>query len=144
MRATLSILSLVLFGLFTGATARAEEITPAGKKLAELLDGMKVEELWLQGETVQWKTGVTIKAATDGKAHTHCSAFVAAVALKKDVYILRPPEHSTVLLANAQCDWLKEDGKKQGWKSVDTAVEAQALAKEGGVKYYVHDLKWEK
>src|SRR5262249_49999314 len=94
--------------------ASGDEITPEGKKLAAAYDAMNVENLWLPKRYVNWKTGEALdKEVTDGKAHTHCSAFAAAACMRLDVYLLRPPEHSTVLLANAQYDWLHGEGKKQ-------------------------------
>ncbi|MFO0938509.1 MAG: hypothetical protein U0798_18550 [Gemmataceae bacterium] len=107
------------------------EITPEGKKLAAFYDGLKVESLWLPREIVSWKTGTKLRDATDNKAHTHCSAFAAAACLKKDVYLLRPPEHSSTLLANAQYDWLNSKGKDKGWKPVASAVDAQHAANRG-------------
>ena len=123
-------LGLVLVGLLLNP-ADAGEITAEGKKLTAFLDGMDVENRWLSKEVVNWRTGEKIEAATDAKPHTHCSAFVAAVGLRQEVYILRPPEHSTVFLANAQFDWLADEGKKKGWKGVEGAAEAQRLANQG-------------
>ncbi len=108
------------------------QITPSGKALENMLDSTRVEELWLAGHHVNWKTGLP-----DGRpyskpgAHTHCSAFVAAVAYRLGIYILRPPEHSQVHLANAQVDWLKAEGNSQGWREVESGQEAQKLANEG-------------
>src|SRR5262249_49390875 len=48
------------------------------------------------------------------------------------VPLLRPPQHSQILLANAQVGWL--DGKeaaKEGWRKVDGMREAQELANQG-------------
>lgn len=115
-----------------GRTAHAADITPAGEKLAKALDDTHVEKLWLPKHKVEWETGKSLgEFGDDGKSHTHCSAFVAAVAKRHDVYILRPPEHPTVMLANAQFDWLKDDGSKKGWKPVKGPVEAQHLANKG-------------
>lgn len=133
---TLSRMSLVLFiGCVTlPLFARAEDISPAGQKLAAALDAMKVEQLWLSKHIVNWKTGEPLnKPITDSKSHTHCSAFVAAACMRQGIYILRPPEHSTVSLANAQYDWLRDEGKEKGWKPVKTATEAQHLANKGFV-----------
>jgi len=107
-------------------------ITPAGQHLAEALDRMNVEHHWLAGKSVKWRTGEIIdKPVTDGKSHTHCSAFVAAAAEKLGVYILRPPKHSATLLANAQYDWLGGEGRNEGWTLVATGLEAQQLANRG-------------
>src|SRR5437868_9503370 len=93
---------------------------------------MTVEKLWLPGRVVNWKTGEPLdRPVKDGKAHTHCSAFVAAACLRLGVYILRPPEHGTVQLANAQADWLPKEGARHGWRPVATASEAQRLANRG-------------
>jgi hypothetical protein len=112
--------------------ASAAEITPAGKKLAEFLDGMDVEHHWDAGKSVAWKTGKPLDTQGEvRKSNTHCSAFVAATCLKADVYILRPPEHATKLLANAQADWLAGPGADKGWKPVAMAAEAQRRANHG-------------
>ncbi|MGB9164051.1 MAG: hypothetical protein WCC41_06315 [Rhodomicrobium sp.] len=46
-------------------------------------------------------------------------------------YILRPPEHGQVLLANAQNEWLASDGRDYGWRHVSDGLEAQRLANDG-------------
>ncbi len=121
-----------------GATPSAESvgsgmrISPSGKALENMLDSMRVDELWLAGHHVNWKTGMP-----DGRpylkkgAHTHCSAFVAAVADRLGIYILRPPEHSQIHLANAQVDWLRVEGNAHGWRDVGSGQEAQKQANEG-------------
>ncbi|MBS0362619.1 MAG: hypothetical protein JSR98_14680 [Proteobacteria bacterium] len=81
---------------------------------------------------VNWETG-----QPDGKVehfegkHTHCSAFVASAAKQLGVYILRPPEHGQTLLANAQYDWLREQGPAHGWTPVPDGYEAQRAANRG-------------
>jgi hypothetical protein len=60
-------------------------------------------------------------------------AFVAAACDRMGVYILRPPDHSQVLLANAQNAWLKREGPRFGSHRVDSPVEAQRLANRGDV-----------
>jgi hypothetical protein len=112
----------------------AEPVSANGKKLAAFYDGLNVEKLWLAGQHVHWKTGEpTDKPVTDTKPHTHCSAFAAAACQRKGIYLLRPPEHSSQYLANAQSDWLAADGQKQGWAPVTTAWRAQQLANQGQV-----------
>ncbi|MFO0966357.1 MAG: hypothetical protein U0793_12340 [Gemmataceae bacterium] len=114
------------------ARVQADDIEAPGRKLAAFLDGMQVDKLWLSGRYVNWKTGEALsKPVTDGKPHTHCSAFAAAACERLGIYILRPPEHSETLLANAQFDWLAGEGHKHGWTPVKTAREAQALANKG-------------
>jgi hypothetical protein len=138
MRRTLPLLALLAL---TSATS-AQEISPNGKKLASILDQMEVEKRWLSGRYVNWESGEPIeKAVTDGKPHTHCSAFVASATKKLGLYVLRPkgkddPEgvagHSETLLANAQYDWLSSaEGRKFGWLPVASPQEAQKIANRG-------------
>jgi hypothetical protein len=109
-------------------------ITPAGERLASILDGMNVESLWLSHEHVNWETGEPDRGANDEGPgnHTHCSAFAAAAAKKLGVYLLRPPEHGQILLANAQAKWLADEaGRQAGWRSVPDMRTAQQLANRG-------------
>jgi len=111
-------------------TARSKGPT---EELWKRLEAMEVDKLWLPGAIVDWKTGLPtgqpIKDATS--KHTHCSQFVAAATERLGVYILRPPEHGVVLLANAQFDWLASDaGKKAGWVVLKDAAAAQAAAND--------------
>ncbi len=114
------------------SVASVIQISPSGKALENMLDSMAVEKLWLAGHHVNWKTGLP-----DGRpylkkgAHTHCSAFVAAVADRLGIYILRPPEHSQVHLANAQVDWLRAEGSAHGWRELESGQVAQKEANEG-------------
>jgi hypothetical protein len=97
---------------------------------------MNVESLWLAHEHVNWETGEPDKGADyEGPGnHTHCSAFAAAVAKRLGVYLLRPPEHGQVMLANAQADWLGGDaGSKAGWRRVSNMQVAQRLANRGSL-----------
>jgi hypothetical protein len=114
-------------GLFRAASAFP--IDPPGRHLAAALDRMKVEQRWQPGEPVNWRTGMRDPG---GKRLTgHCSAFVAAVCAVCGIYILRPPQHGEQLLANAQCEWLRTDGTRQGWKRVASGLTAQRLANRG-------------
>lgn len=119
----------------------AGEITAEGKHLATVLDGMHVEEHWIAGAIVDWRTGdptgQKLKDGDTGK-HTHCSQFAAAACEKLGVYLLHPPEHGAVLLANAQYDWLPGDGKAKGWTPVADGVAAQDLANRGQVVVAVY------
>jgi hypothetical protein len=124
--------SLVVGVAFVAAQTSAADITSSGQKLANLLDAMDVEHLWDPGKSVAWKTGKPLdKQGEVRKGNTHCSAFVAAACMKLDIYILRPPDHATKLLANAQADWLASKGEENGWKLIKSAVEAQRLANLG-------------
>ena len=104
------------------------------EELWKRLEGMEVDKLWLPGAIVDWKTGLpTGQPIKDAKSkHTHCSQFVAAVADRLAIPLLRPPEHGVVLLANAQFDWLASDvGKKAGWVRLIDGAAAQAVANDG-------------
>ena len=112
-------------------TARSKGLN---EELWKRLEAMEVDKLWLPGAIVDWKTGLpTGQAIKDAKSkHTHCSQFVAAATERLGVYVLRPPEHGVVLLANAQFDWLASDaGKKAGWVALKDGAEAQAAANDG-------------
>jgi hypothetical protein len=104
------------------------------EELWKRLEAMEVDKLWLPGAIVDWKTGLpTGQAIKDAKnKHTHCSQFVAAATERLGVYVLRPPEHGVVLLANAQFSWLASDaGKKAGWVALKDGAAAQAAANDG-------------
>jgi hypothetical protein len=114
-------------------------VSPAGEWLAKSLDKLDVTHHWLRGtEHIAWRSGVPLleehgkKLTPLAKDETHCSAFAAAAADQLGIYLLHPPEHSHVLLANAQHDWLPSAaGVKAGWRAVDNAVDAQRLANAG-------------
>ena len=125
--------SLVALAMTCGmGAALAAPIAAAAERIAQRIDSLDVENHWPAGMHVKWDTGVPDgrPEKSPGK-HTHCSAFVAAAAREFGIYILRPPEHPQVLLANAQYDWLEQDGAKRGWKPLETAAEAQRYANEG-------------
>ena len=117
-------------------------ISPAGQRLLEILDSTNVETLWLAHEHVNWETGEPDKDADyegPGKA-THCSAFAAAVGKRVGIYMLRPPEHGQILLANAQAAWFHAAGGQQnGWRDVKTPKEAQTLANQGYLVTVVYE-----
>jgi hypothetical protein len=122
------------------AAVRAEApccgpITADGERLRRFLDGSGVDHLWLPGFKVHWKTGEPIEAWPAGTgAHTHCSAFAGSAAMRLGVYLLRPPEHSQTLLANAQMGWLHSaEGTSRGWRALPDAAAAQAMANRGAL-----------
>lgn len=125
---------VLLFGVLAGwpAGAQSDAISPRGHWLEQKLDQMGVETKWQAGVHVNWETGLPdgIPERLPGR-HTHCSAFVAAAAKRLGSYILRPPEHGQVLLANAQNEWLASDGRDYGWRHVSDGLEAQRLANDG-------------
>lgn len=117
-------------------------ISARGRRLEAVLDGMNVESLWLANEHVNWETGQPDKGPDyDGPGRsTHCSAFAAAVSKKLGVYMLRPPDHGQVLLANAQTEWFRtEKGRQAGWRAVGSAEQAQTLANEGSLVVIVYE-----
>ena len=118
----------------TGDTPCCGPVTPAGERLAETLESMNVESLWLAQEHINWETGKPDRGGEDEGPghHTHCSAFAAAAAKRLGVYLLRPPEHGQKLLANAQAEWLASAAaRKLGWERVSGMKEAQRLANQG-------------
>jgi hypothetical protein len=128
------ILAAALAAAVSGAVAgpSTETVSAKGQSLAAELDSMGVETKWIAGERIDWRSGLPNgKPLTRPGRHTHCSAFVAAAAEKVGVYILRPPQHSSVLLANAQNAWLHEDGADKGWRELPDANAAQAAANDG-------------
>jgi hypothetical protein len=123
------LIALMLWGT---QAAAAGDISPQATRLAQIIDSLDVESHWPAGVHVQWDTGVPDgRPETAVGKHTHCSAFVAAAARRVGIYILRPPEHPQILLANAQYDWLAGEGAAQGWKPVENAVAAQRYANQG-------------
>lgn len=128
----------LLLALIAGAPAGAlaspccGPVTEAGARLAVYLDSTGVDRLWLPGFKVNWETGAAISAWDDDKPHTHCSAFVASIAKRLGVYVLRPPDHSAVLLANAQMGWLRSpEAVADGWRPLPDATAAQTRANLG-------------
>jgi len=102
------------------------------RSVMAVIDSLDVEHHWPAGVHVNWQTGDPDDRPESGEGkHTHCSAFVAAAAKQLGVYILRPPEHGQVLLANAQYNWLSGDGAQQGWIELPDAAAAQASANRG-------------
>ena len=86
-------------------------ISEGGERLRVFLDGTHVEARWIANYHVVWQTGQRNGPAQGDPAHhTHCSAYVAAVALYLDIYILRPPHHGQLHLANAQVSWFGDVG----------------------------------
>ena len=121
------------------AQACCGPVTPAGEQLRRRLDASNVEHLWLPYKHVNWETGATVDDPLAKPAATHCSAFVASFAKQLGVYILRPPEHSDILLANAQMRWLSDDGAAQGWRRLADAAAAQANANQGNLVVAVYE-----
>jgi hypothetical protein len=115
-----------------GSVAWAEPIAPAAQSIFQVIDGMDVEHHWPAGEHVSWESGIPDgRPETGSGKHTHCSAFAAAAAQRLGIYLLRPPQHPQILLANAQYEWLGSEGAAAGWRPVADAVQAQHEANQG-------------
>lgn len=129
MNRRLALGALVAF-VFPAHAARAD--AALARRLFTMIDALDVENHWPAGQRVDWQTGVPNgHPVAPGHKDTHCSAFVAAAAEHAGIYILRPPEHSPVLLANAQHDWLAGPGAAQGWTALPDMYAAQAAANDG-------------
>jgi hypothetical protein len=136
-RLTISFAGIAI-GLLIVLPLSAQSRDPAAQ-LASALDSMEVEQRWIAGAHVDWRSGEPDgKKVSEHGVHSHCSAFVAAASERLGVYILRPPEHPQTFLANAQSDWLAEQGEQHGWISVGTADEAQRAANEGALVVAVY------
>jgi hypothetical protein len=114
----------------------APAYTPAGgPRLAEFLDCLPVKTRWIHNHRVVWQTGQQNAPESQRTTEeTHCSAFVAAVALMLDIYILRAPHHGQDDLANAQADWLAggaafggPTAKASHWIALGSSGDAGAL-----------------
>jgi hypothetical protein len=120
--------------IFTSAFCQTIKVDSVGMKLRQFYLNKNVENKWIAGQHINWETGEPDNPNATKGIKTHCSAFVASVCKQKNIYILRPPEHKTGLLANAQFDWLfSEEAYKIGWRQlIDSIYEkAQELANKG-------------
>jgi len=123
---------LVLTGWSAAVLAKPTPESARAERLFQSIDSLDVEHHWPAGVHVHWESGDPDGRPESGEGkHTHCSAFVASAAKRVGIYILRPPEHKQILLANAQYDWLAEEGAAQGWQPIEDAVAAQRRANEG-------------
>jgi len=128
-----ALCAALLLPTVAGAQPCCGAITPNGQRLLQRLDASGVDHLWLPHRHVNWETG-EIDITRDGRpSATHCSAFAAAFAKQLGIYILRPPEHSPMLLANAQMRWLSFDGASAGWRRLPDAAAAQQGANRGNL-----------
>lgn len=96
------------------------------------LDSLDVDHLWPQHVYVDWRTGEPAPRHGHHEPKTHCSAFAAAAAMRLNIYMMRPPEHSQSELAAAQERYFESSrGRRDGWMGVSTPQQAQALANQG-------------
>ena len=115
-------------------------------RLAAFLDALDVESLWIAGHHVNWENGEPDAPNLDGsEADSHCSAFVAALAERLGIYVLRPPDYPQELLANRQVHWLDgehfihapDEASSLGWQPLgssgdDGATVAAVAAAQAG------------
>ena len=110
--------------------------TPADA-LAAFLDGLDVESLWITGHHVNWETGERDhRIIGNREAKSHCSAFVAALAERLGIYVLRPPDYPQELLANRQVHWLSgepfrnapDSAAALGWRPIGASRDDDVLA----------------
>jgi hypothetical protein len=114
----LALAALILFS-GTNAPAQYTNPSPRGRDLQKFYLSLDVEHHWIAGMHVDWETGVADKPDATAGNHTHCSAFVAAACQRRGIYILRPPQHGQILLANAQSEWLPSaEGREAGWRQL--------------------------
>ena len=138
-----NILTMLLALCISATNLQAQElitVNPAGNNLLNFYLNMNVENLWIAGHHIDWVTGLPDRPNAEAGIKTHCSAFVAAVCKNKSIYILRPPEHSQILLANAQFQWLTTPAaQSMGWHQIintsinKTYFAAQQYANNGYV-----------
>lgn len=125
-------MSAPLRGARATDTSCCGPITSSGNRLAAFLDSTDVEGGWKRGWHVEWLSGQIDRAEPGGPAAaTHCSAYVASVADRLGLYVLRPPQHPQQLLANAQMRWLRQDGAERGWQEAADYLDAQRRANAG-------------
>lgn len=132
------VFSLVL-SMLLGKIAYADEpccgvISADGIKYIKFLNDLHVDILWLNGEHINWFTGVADSPNATKDIKSHCSSFVASVAKRLNIPLLNPDQRSKgqQLLANDQDKWLDEKGISLfGWVKLDSAENAQTLANEG-------------
>jgi hypothetical protein len=124
-----------VWGMMAANAQRVITVNQKGNSLKSFYLSLNVENGWLAGQHVNWETGVADHPDATTGNHTHCSAFVAAACKRMNIYILRPPEHKQILLANAQYEWLSTAAAAAaGWKPVSSSNHyeaAQQLANNG-------------
>jgi hypothetical protein len=129
--------AVVLLPVLSGRPADAQSccgpVTANGERLLQRLNTSGVDHRWLPYKHVNWETGQIENDGSAKPAATHCSAFVASFGKQLGVYILRPPEHSATLLANAQMRWLSFDGGPAGWRRLPDSAAAQRSANLGNL-----------
>jgi hypothetical protein len=133
----LALLGISLLGA-SPLQAQVIPLKPSGQQLKDFYYGMDVESHWIAGTHIDWMTGDPNEPGATKGIHTHCSAFVAAACYRLHIYILRPPEHGQVLLANAQSDWLQtQAARDSGWEAIADPNRYEAVQKRANEGYVV-------
>lgn len=132
---------ILLFFLFSTLKTFAQSIISmdsSGYKLQQFYLSLDVEHLWIAEHHINWENGEPDRPQATQGVKTHCSAFVSAACKRLNIYILRPPQHGQILLADAQFDWLKSsEARNAGWQAItaDDAyniyIQAQQFANKG-------------
>ena len=92
---------------------------------------MSINFGWRANKWTGDRVGPTEKFTTCPTATLIAARLWRRPAERLGIYLLHPPEHSSVLLANAQQDWLRSTGTNCGWFAVDSPLKAQRLANQG-------------
>jgi hypothetical protein len=140
MKKIISSLLFVMLAI-TAIAQQTIQLNNNGIKLRQFYLSQNVENLWLPGHHINWETGEPDNPNATKNIKTHCSVFVASVCKQKNIYILRPPDHSQSMLANAQFDWLfSADTNNKGWHQIKDSIyeKAQELANKGFVVIAVY------
>jgi hypothetical protein len=138
----ISSIIVLLISVFSYACLAQDTLKPDSKGIAlrQFYIGLDVENRWIAGQHIDWETGLPDDTNATHDTKTHCSAFVASACEKRNIYILRPPDHKQGLLANAQYDWLKTmEAYKEGWRPINDTSEYKIYitAQEYADKGYV-------
>lgn len=133
MNRIFTIIAVLVISVANGQEGVA--LSREGQQLQQYYLSLGVESNWISGHHVVWDTGKPDMPESIHGNKTHCSAFAAAACKKAGIYLLCPPEHGQVLLANAQYDWLLSDaGIKAGWREISGSeryFKCQQLANNG-------------
>jgi hypothetical protein len=124
--------SIIFLSLLINTPIYSGPVEKYGKLLDTFLEQLHIEQYWVAGKKINWKTGVPVVPEVElPNDRSFCSAFVAAVCLRLGIYIPRPPQYSLEFLAMTQNIWLKKHGYEEGWFYVESGMDAQELANMG-------------
>lgn len=112
-----------------------------GTQLLNSYSNFNILMRWISVNQVNWFTGQKIYSpdTVNFPVGSHAGAFVAAVANRFDMYILRPPVNTQANLAYNQATWFQESSSAYGWTEIiatgmeNIYVLAQNAANQGNV-----------